>query len=524
MAEEPTGIDRGTWLALAAMGAGIFLIANDFTALSVALPTMEKDLDTNVGTVQWVINGYALVFGVLIVTGGRLADMFGRRKLFFIGAAIFAVFSAIAAAAPNIGVLLAARAAMGVGGAIMWPAVLGMTFAALPRSKQGLAGGLIIGVAGIGNAFGPLLGGFLTETLSWRWVFVINVPVTIAAVAITWRSIHQPFERNAEDRVDYLGVVMLSASLVSLLLALDLAPDHGWASPSVIVLLAASALTMAAFVAAERRAGLSALVPKDVIGNKDFLAACVAVPLFAMGFFTVLVYLPQFFSKLLGDSALEAGVGLLPFMATFALVSFASGSLYERLGAKVVITAGAAFEFAGLVLLATIDENWTYAQAVPGMVLFGIGIGLFISTVTTAAVTALDESRASLGGAILYMFQVAGGSVGLGISTSIFASASNSQLDSDAAAAGLRLGGDEIRDVQGVLSGTDTAQEVARQFPGQATDITHLVSDAFIAGIQAALQVNAAVAGAGLVVTVFFVGGRLRLGRRPKTAAEEPAA
>jgi EmrB/QacA subfamily drug resistance transporter len=513
MAEQSgTGMDRGTLLALAAMGAGVFLIANDFTALAVALPTMEKDLDSNVGTVEWVINGYALVFGVLIVTGGRLADMFGRRKLFFIGAGIFAVFSAIAAAAPNIGILLAARAAMGVGGAIMWPAVLGMTFAALPEDKQGLAGGLIIGVAGIGNAFGPLLGGFLTEALSWRWVFVINVPVTIAAVAITWRYIHQPPTGSDDDRVDYLGVVTVTASLVSLLLALDLAPDHGWASPSVIVLLCVAVLAMAAFVLAERRAGLSALVPPDVIGNKDFLAACVAVPLFAMSFFTVLMYLPQYFTKLLDDTALEAGLGLLPFMATFALVSFVAGSLYERLGAKVILSAGAFFELAGLVLLALIDDSWGFAQFVPGMVLFGIGVGLFVSTVTTAAVTALDASRASLGGAILYMFQIGGGSIGLGISTSIFASSANSKLDSDATAAGLSLADHEVRDVQGILAGTDSAQEVAKQFPGQASDITRLVSEAFVAGLQSTLIVCAAVAAVGVVVTVLFVGGRLRRG------------
>ena len=132
------------------------------------------------------------MFGVLIVTGGRLADMYGRRRMFFVGAAIFAAFSALAAIAPSLPVLLGARALMGVGGAIMWPAVLGMTFAALPKEKAGLAGGLILGVAGMGNAFGPLLGGFLTDALSWRWVFVVNLPVAAFAVFVTWREIRQP--------------------------------------------------------------------------------------------------------------------------------------------------------------------------------------------------------------------------------------------------------------------------------------------------------------------------------------------
>jgi MFS family permease len=160
-------LDRGTVLALAAMALAVFLIANDFTALSVALPNIEREFDSDVATVQWVINGYALVFGVFIVTGGRLADMYGRRRLFFVGAGVFAAFSAVAAVAPTLPVLLGARALMGIGGAIMWPAVLGMTFALLPARKAGLAGGLVLGVAGLGNAFGPLLGGFLTEELSW---------------------------------------------------------------------------------------------------------------------------------------------------------------------------------------------------------------------------------------------------------------------------------------------------------------------------------------------------------------------
>ena len=160
---DDDAIAPGTFMALVAMGLGVFVIANDFTALNVALPAIEGDLNADVGSVQWVINAYALVFGMAIVSGGRLADMFGRRRIFFIGSILFAAFSALGAVSPDLGVLIGARVGMGVGGALMWPAILGMTFAALPESKAGLAGGLILGVAGIGNAVGPLLGGALTE-------------------------------------------------------------------------------------------------------------------------------------------------------------------------------------------------------------------------------------------------------------------------------------------------------------------------------------------------------------------------
>ncbi|MEA2058152.1 MAG: MFS transporter, partial [Actinomycetota bacterium] len=169
-------LSRDTIVALVAMAAGVFLVANDFTALSVAIPTIESDFGTTLNRAQWVVNGYTVVFGVLIVTGGRLADLFGRRRIFMIGAAIFATFSLIAGLSPSIWALIGSRALMGIGGALMWPAILGMTYAILPDDKAGLAGGLIIGVAGLGNAMGPLVGGFLTDALSWRWVLFVNVP------------------------------------------------------------------------------------------------------------------------------------------------------------------------------------------------------------------------------------------------------------------------------------------------------------------------------------------------------------
>ncbi len=153
MGKDGDKLNKSTILGMIAMAVAVFVIANDFTALSVAIPAIEKDFGTNVNTTQWVINGYAMVFGVLIVTGGRLADMFGRRHAFFIGSAIFATFSVLGGLAPNVWILLACRFVMGMGGALMWPAVLGMTFSLLPRSKAGLAGGLVMGSAGFGNAF-----------------------------------------------------------------------------------------------------------------------------------------------------------------------------------------------------------------------------------------------------------------------------------------------------------------------------------------------------------------------------------
>ena len=412
-------------LALAAMALGVFVIANDFTALSVALPKMESDLGTDLTTVQWVINAYALVFGVLIVTGGRLADLFGRKRVFMIGTTVFAVFSVLGGIAPNVEVVIVCRALMGIGGALMWPAVLGMTYAILPDDKAGLAGGLILGVAGLGNAVGPMLGGFLTDTLSWRWLFFINLPIALFAMFVTWREVDESAADAAERRIDYFGVAALSIAVVSILLALDEGTDAGFTSPAILGLFASGFVFFAAFVFIERRQGAAALIPNDVLRNKVFAAACASVLLMSAIFFSALLYLPQFFSKVLDYSAVKSGAGLLPMMGVFAATSFVAGSLYERLGAKVIVSLGAAFLGIGIFMLSFIETGSSYGSLVAGMVVLGIGVGLFYSSITTSAVTALDPSRSSLAGGIVYMCQIEGGAVGLGLNTAIVASASN---------------------------------------------------------------------------------------------------
>ena len=419
MTQAKDRLDKTTMLGLAAMALAVLVVANDFTALSVALPAMEKDFSADISTVQWVINGYALVFGVLIVTGGRLADMFGRRRIFFLGAGVFAVFSVAGGLAPNVGVLLGSRALMGIGGAMMWPAILGMTYGLLPSSKAGLAGGLIIGAAGFGNAMGPLLGGVLTDALSWRWIFFLNLPIAAFAMLVTWWIVHADEKTLADHRVDYAGIIFLSIGLFALLFALDEGIDLGWTDPLIIGLFALAAVALVRFVLVEQRSGATALVPNDVIHNRTFLSACIAVLLMSAIFFAALLYLPQFMTKVLGYSAAASGVGLLPMMITFAVTSFVAGPLYEKMGPKLIVSLGAAFLAGGIFLLSLVRPTTMYGGLVGGMVVLGIGVGLFYSSITTAAVTALDPSRSSLAGGIVYMCQIAGGAIGLGLNTAI---------------------------------------------------------------------------------------------------------
>lgn len=449
------------------MGVAVVVIANDFSAINVALPTMEEDFDTNINTIQWVVNAYALTFGVMIVTGGRLADMFGRRNAFFLGTAIFASMSALGGAAQSEAWLIASRTLMGIGGALMWPAILGMTFAILPEEKAGLAGGIILGAAGLGNAVGPLIGGVLTDALSWRWIFFLNVPVSVFAVLVTWYLV-QVTEPEAEDqRVDYAGISVLSIGLVSLLIALDQVDDWGWGDPKIIALLALAAGLLAAFLPIERRAGSQALVPREVMRNRSFTASCVAILFMSATFFASLLYLPQFMQKQFGYSPLEAGVGILPFLGVFALVSFVAGPLYNRLGAKKLAVFGAACITVAPFLFSLVDADSGYGALVPGMVVLGVGIGSFYPTATTAGVTSVDESQTSLAGGIIYMFQIAGGSIGLGLTTTVFSAS----------------------------------------------------VPPFVDGIQAAFRLDASLSLVGLLISLLFVGGTLFSRTRPAEEA-----
>ena len=260
-----------------------------------------------------------------------------------------------------------------------------------------------------------------------------------------------------ERRIDYPGIAAISVGLVSLLVALDQVDDWGWSDPRVIGLFALAAVLIAASVPIERRAGMSALVPRDVMRNESFRASCLAILFMSATFFAALLYLPQFMQKHLGYSPLEAGVGMLPFLAVFAAVSFVAGPLYERLGAKPLASVGAACIAIAPFVFSMIGEGSGYGSLVAGMIVLGIGIGSFYPTATTAGVTSVDESETSLAGGIVYMFQIAGGSIGLGLTTTVF-----------------------------------SAQET------------------FVDGIQAAFRLDAGLSLVGFLIALLFVGGRLR--------------
>ncbi|WP_340150850.1 MFS transporter [uncultured Sneathiella sp.] len=408
---------------LAALLIGTLVITNDFTALNIAIPAIERAFRVDVTTAQWVISGYVLVFGVFIVTAGRLADMFGRRRIFLIGTAIFCLFSLIGGLSENAWALLGARAIMGIGGSMMWPALIGMMYGLLPEEKAALAGGLLMGVAGIGNGMGPMLGGVFTEYLSWQWIFYINVPVSIIAALTIYWAVPADSDEQVKEEIDYPGILTLSFGLFGLMLLLDIGADIGWFSPVTIALFGVSVIFLVFFVMVERRAGQGALVPEEVIANREFVMINLAALMVSAIYFGGLMYLPQFMMKELGYSAAQAGAGLLPLLGMFAVSSFIAAPLYDRLGPKLVNSLGALCLAGGIYLLSWLDASTRFSGLVPGMMIVGLGTGLFYSSLTTAGITSVGQARSSLASGIIFMVQNAGGAVGLGLTTAIVVTA-----------------------------------------------------------------------------------------------------
>ncbi|MFA0811120.1 DHA2 family efflux MFS transporter permease subunit [Microbulbifer epialgicus] len=421
MPKTTTPLTKKQILSLTALSFALYFIVNDTTIFPVAIPSIEISFNSDITTTQWLINGYALIFGVLIISCGRIADIFGRRKLFFIGSAIFATFSLICALLSDISSLLVSRALMGVGAAIMWPSILGMIFNVVPRDQSGIAGGLIMTICGVSYAIGPILGGGISDLLGWRWTFLLNPIEAVVACLLCWKFVGVDLVKDVKERIDYAGVITLSISLLCLLLALDRAVDTGFRSPLIITLMTIFLVFLGLFIIVEWRAKENALIPNDIARNNRFFAACLASLMISVAFYVPIFYIPQYFSKVHGYSAILAGMGLLPILIFSSFASYISGFLYQKLKPKMIVSVGAACIFLGMFMLARLHEEMTILDMIFELILLGIGFGAFYSTITTIAITIVDPSRSSLAAGIFYMSQTVGGALGLGINTTIVA-------------------------------------------------------------------------------------------------------
>jgi EmrB/QacA subfamily drug resistance transporter len=411
--------DNRKWWTLGAMCFALFMIMLDNTVVNVALPSIQRDLGASISGLEWTINGYTLSFAVLLATGGRLGDIFGRRRAFLIGVVVFALSSATAGLAQSSTDLVISRVVQGVGAALMMPGTLSIITNAFPAHERGKAMGTWAGVSALALAVGPVLGGFLTEHVSWRAIFYLNIPVAVGAVTATIFAVRESRDTTVDRDVDYLGVATLTGALTALVLALVEGNSWGWGSPVIVGLLVGSVLAGAAFVAVEQRVR-APMVEFRFFGDRNFLGAVVVALIITFAMMGVFFFLALYMQDILRYSPLEAGVRFLPSTLMIVGVAPVAGRLADRFGPRWLIVAGLAILTASLWTFTHIAVNSSYGDLLPGFMLLGIGIALTMSPMTSAAMNAVSVQKAGIASGVLSMFRMVGGSLGVAVTGAIF--------------------------------------------------------------------------------------------------------
>ena len=420
--------DNRRWWTLGAMCFALFMVMLDNTVVNVALPSIQRDLHAEISALEWVVNGYTLTFAVLIATGGRLGDIFGRRLMFLAGVVIFAITSATAGLAQDPAMLIGSRAIQGVGAALMMPATLSIITHAFPAAERGKAIGTWAGVSALALSIGPVVGGFLTEYVSWRAIFFINLPVAAGAVIATIFAVRESRDDSVDRRVDYPGVVVLTASLTAIVLALIEGNNWGWGSTEILGLLVGGAIGLAGFVALELRVA-APLVEFGLFRTRQFIGSNLVAFIITFAMMGTFFFMALYMQDILGYSALEAGVRFLPTTMVIAVIAPISGRLADRLGPAVPMSAGLAVLAVSMFLFAGIDTSTTYSGLIVPFVLMGTGIALVMSPMSTAAMNAVSVQKSGVASGVLQMSRMIGASVGVAATGAIFQAQLGSGFD-----------------------------------------------------------------------------------------------
>ncbi|HEY7017828.1 MAG TPA: DHA2 family efflux MFS transporter permease subunit [Gaiellaceae bacterium] len=409
---------KTAWV-IALTGLGSLMAALDTLVVATALSTIRTDLHASVETLEWTINAYTLTFAVLLITGAALGDRFGRRRMFVIGLVIFTLGSAAAALAPSIGVLIAARAVQGTGGAIVTPLTLTILSAAVPAERRGLALGAWGGISGLAVAIGPLVGGAVVQGISWQWIFWLNVPIGLALIPLARMRLQE--SRGPNDALDLPGVGLASAGLFGIVWGLVRGNSVGWGSAEIVFAFVAGAILMAAFAAWELRAK-EPMLPLRFFRNRTFSAANAASFLMFFGMFGSIFLLAQFFQTVQGYSPLQAGLRVLPWTAMPIFVAPIAGALSDRIGGRPLMATGLAMQATGLAWIAYVSTpTVAYSELVTPFVLSGIGMALYfapVANVVLSSVRPIEEGQAS--GANNAIREL-GGVFGVAVLASVFA-------------------------------------------------------------------------------------------------------
>jgi EmrB/QacA subfamily drug resistance transporter len=402
------------WWTLAAMCFALFMVMLDNTVVNVALPSIQHDLHTSIAGLEWTVNAYTLAFGVLLVTGGRLGDIFGRRRVFLIGVLLFAASSAFIGFSQSSAWLIGGRAVQGLGAALMMPATLSIITNAFPPRERGRAIGTWAGVSALALAIGPVLGGVLVEHVSWQSIFFINLPVAAGAVAVTLFATRESRDETVVPTVDIAGIGAITVGLTALTLALVEASSWGWGSARILGLFALAAVALAAFAQIERRVRVP-MVDFGFFRSRTFLGTNVVAFIVSFAMLGMFFFLTLYMQNVLGYSPLQAGIRFLPTTLMVIVVAPIAGRLTDTIGPRPLIAAGLVLVAASLGWQSFLTPTSGFDFLLPGFVLMGVGIALVMSPMSTAAMNAVDQTKAGVASGILSMSRMVGGTLGVAV-------------------------------------------------------------------------------------------------------------
>ena len=464
------------------------MVVLDVAIVNVALPSIQTALGFSQENLQWVVSAYTLTFGGFLLLGGRTADLLGRRRVFLAGLALFSVASLACGLAQTDTFLIAARAVQGVGAAVISPGALSILMTTFKEgSERNKALGIWGAIAGVGGAAGVLLGGILTDTLGWEWIFLVNVPVGIAVILLTPRFVEESRAVTQTRSFDVAGAISVTAGLALLVYALVNTDSAGWASGETIGLMAGAAALIVAFVVIEMRAK-APLLPLSIFRLRSLTGANIVGLLLGAAIFSMFYFLSLYMQQVLGYSALRSGFAYLLVAVTIIIAAAVSQALVTRYGAKVILAIGMALLTLGLLWFTMIEVNGTYVtNLVPGFLLTGVGLGFAFVPVSIAALQGVEGNEAGIASGLINTSQQIGGALGIAILATV------------------------------ATTHTDSVMEAAG---GDSSQFTRALTE----GFQYAFAVGAGMALIGLIATLIFLD-RSDVGQEaPATAEAEPQA
>jgi EmrB/QacA subfamily drug resistance transporter len=489
------------WWTLIAVSVATFMLLLDITVVNVALPSIRDDLGANFTDLQWVVDAYALTLAAFVLTAGSLADRLGRRRVFGAGLVIFSGASLLCALAPDPTFLNIARAVQGVGGAVLFAVSLALIAQEFPAGRErGMAMGVYGATIGVAAAFGPLVGGALTDGLGWRSIFYLNVPIGLAATVITYLKLRESRDPNA-TRVDWPGVASFSGALFMLVLALVRGNDEGWGSALIVSLFAGAALLLAAFLAIERRVA-EPMLPLGLFKRPAFTGVQLAAFAISSSVFALFLYLTLYLQNYLGLSPLEAGVRYLPITIASLFAAPVAGMLLSRVQARLMLSVGLAGAGVGLLLMGGIDAGSDWTTLLGGFLVAGAAVGLINPVVADVAVSVVPKERSGMAAGINDTFRQVGVAVGIAVWGAIFVGRGAAKVSD--LTAGTPGSGHPRALVEAASSGS-LDQALGAVPPSARQGMAHAAREGFLAGLNDVLMLGGFVALAGAVLALWLV-------------------